>query len=40
MRAFPDAAGADVVELGPTLAAHAGPGVYGAVFILSLKHIW
>ena len=32
-----DAAGADVVELGPTLAAHAGPGVYGAVFIEAEK---
>ncbi len=38
MRAFPDAAGADVVELGPTLAAHAGPGVYGAVFIEAEKN--
>ncbi len=33
MRAFPGAVEADLVELGPTLAAHAGPGVYGAVFI-------
>ena len=33
MRAFPGAVEAVLVELGPTLAAHAGPGVYGAVFI-------
>lgn len=33
MRAFPGAREEDMVELGPTLAAHAGPGVYGAVFV-------
>ena len=33
MTSFPGASEADLVEIGPTLAAHSGPGVYGAVFI-------
>lgn len=33
MAGFPGASEADMVEIGPTLAAHSGPGVYGAVFL-------
>lgn len=33
MSSFPGAKEEDLVEIGPTLAAHSGPGVYGAVFI-------
>ena len=33
MSSFTGASEEDLVEIGPTLAAHSGPGVYGAVFI-------
>lgn len=33
MAGFPNTSEADIVEIGPTLAAHSGPGVYGAVFV-------
>lgn len=33
MAQFPGAEACEVVALGPTLAAHAGPGVYGAVLV-------
>lgn len=33
MQSFPGASEADLIEIGPTLATHAGPGVYGAVFV-------
>lgn len=33
MQSFPNATAADMLEIGPTLATHAGPGVYGAVFV-------
>lgn len=33
MQSFPNAQAEDMLEIGPTLATHAGPGVYGAVFV-------
>ena len=33
MDCFPGAAGSPVVELGPSLATHTGPGVYAALFV-------
>lgn len=33
MEYFPGSGDADMLEIGPTLAAHAGPGVFAAVFV-------
>lgn len=37
MAHFPNATNADMLEIGPTLATHSGPGVYGAVFVEAEK---
>lgn len=33
MQFFPGAADSDMLEIGPTLATHAGPGIFAAVFV-------